>query len=161
MLLSRRTRLLTARTELDLFLTESAEKDLRRTKHMIYAKANKQDTFLAHQLSRTEGPFRPVRLNLPTWGHTSNQVKVLQVFQTRLAELYASAGSFDPQQAVALLASTPASSLTEDQKVSLDAPIDIAEVKLAIKTLKLRKRPGPGGFTALSRHFSTSIDVSL
>lgn len=121
---------------------------------MFYTKANKQDTFLAHQLSRTEGPFCPARLKIPSRGHTSNPAIVLQKFRKQLAALYSTPGGFEAQQADALLASIPSPSLTTSQKDSLEE-----EVKQAFKSLKLRKRPGPDSYIAL--YYKKSQDILI
>lgn len=49
-----------AKLELDLFLTDSAEKILHKSKHADYMKANKPNTFLALSLRRTDYIPKPI-----------------------------------------------------------------------------------------------------
>lgn len=53
-------RLENALLEYDLYLTESAEKSLNRTRHAFYMKSNKPGTFLAKALKSTNHSHKPI-----------------------------------------------------------------------------------------------------
>lgn len=77
-----------ARLNLDLFLSESVEKMLCKSKHIFYLKANKPDTLLARALKKRNRSFKLIRLKLSHDTFTSNPVKILHTFQKHLASLY-------------------------------------------------------------------------
>lgn len=51
-----------SRLEYDLFLTESVDKSLKRSKHNFYMNTNKSGTYLARALHSTNKSFKPIRL---------------------------------------------------------------------------------------------------
>lgn len=87
---SNKTNLDKARLEFDLFLTESADKTLRRSRHNFYIKANKPDSPMARMLASLHKPFKPIRLKISRDTFSSNPIKILKKFKTHLATLYSS-----------------------------------------------------------------------
>lgn len=138
-----------AKLELDLFLTDAAVQTLRKTKHMLYMKANKPTTFLALTLCRADHIPKPIRLQITKGIYSSNPQKILNEFRRKLKDLYQDTHKFDQKSFDTLFTSIQLPALSTTQQEILDIQITNLEVISAIKTLKLHKLPGPDGFSAV------------
>lgn len=76
-----------ARLDLDLFLSDSADKILSTSRHRFYCRANKFDTLLARTLQNLDRPSKPIRLKLSWDTYSRNPVKILHTFQKQFASL--------------------------------------------------------------------------
>ena len=157
-----KARLDKARTELDLFLTDTADKMILRRKHSFYNKANKSGTLLARSLNSINKNYKPIHLKTTNGNFSSNPVKIVQKFSTHLKKLYTESNSFSEREADAFFTNLQLPRLNESHKNLLDAPITQEDVMCAIKELKLNKRPGPDGFTArYYRTFSNQLSPMM
>lgn len=150
-------RLEKARLEYNLFLTESADKSLRKTKHMFYKNSNKPSTLMARALKSINKSYKPIRLKIADNVYTSNPLKIVQKFSSHLKTLYTETNKTNIEEADAFFSRINLPKMTESQKLSIEKPITSDEVAEAIKTLKINKRPGPDGFTAL--YYRTFTDI--
>lgn len=151
-----------AKLELDLFLTESVEKILRKTKHTLYMKANKPTTFLALTLRRTDHLRKPIQLQITKNTYSSNPLKIVNEFRRKLYNIYRDTYKFDQTHLTFLLSNIQLPSLSIEQHETLEKSITNFEAQSAIKTLKLHKRPGPDGFSATYyKRFSTLLSPLL
>lgn len=142
------TKLERARLDLDLFLTDLANKLIRKRQHIQYLKANKPDTLMARILKNSQHNQTPIKLKISREAYTSNPVKILEIFRSNLAKLYSSSPNFDKSKADVLFSNITLPNLDQLQRDQLENTITDNEVLNAIKSLKLRKRPGPDGFSA-------------
>lgn len=131
------------RLEYDLFLTESADKSLRRSKHAFYMKSNKPNTLLASALKSIDKQSKSIRLKLSNNNYTSNPLKIVPKFCTYLSSLYSTSGEFNQTEADSFFFKLNLPVLTHTQRNLLEEQITIADVLKTIKELKLNKRPGP------------------
>lgn len=111
-----------------LFLTESAEKILHKTKHTFYMQANKPNTFLALALQKTNYILKPIRLKLVKDIYTSNPLKILNEFKKNLTELYKEPKIFNQLHLTNLLSTVHLPSLSQTQQESLEKPITKIEI---------------------------------
>lgn len=77
-----------ARLEYDLFLTDSADKTLHRSRHVFYIESNKPGNYLARALNSINKSFKPIKLKLAKNIYTSNPLKIVQKFGSHLTNLY-------------------------------------------------------------------------
>lgn len=153
-----------ARLDLDLFLTDSADKVLRKKYHIQYLKANKPDTLMARILRKIQHTQTSIRLKTSRHAYTSNPVKILEIFRSNLAKLYSSNIDFDFDKTKAddLFSGINLPTLERTQYDLLEKPITTLEVQNAIKSLKPHKRPGPDGFSATYfKQFSSILSPIL
>lgn len=83
----------------DLFLTESAEKSLNRSRHAFYTKSNKAGTYLARALKSINKTSKPIRPKLSRDIYTSNHIKIVHTFHSHLASLYTETNTCNPVEA--------------------------------------------------------------
>lgn len=151
-----------ARLEYDLFLTESTDKILRRSRHAFYMKSNKPGTYLAGALKTTNKSFKPIKLKISKNIYTSNPLKIVHKFRSHLKTLYTESNSFNLNEADSFFSKINLPELSDSQKAQLEEPIKVEDVAKIIKELKINKRPGPDGYSALYyRTFSDSISPIL
>lgn len=86
-----------ARTELDLCLTDEAERTLRWARQKWYIKANKPNAMLANRLRTFTPKFTPITLRTRHNSLTGNLQRVLEEFRHRLTKLYLAGSSFNPR----------------------------------------------------------------
>lgn len=144
-----KARLEKARLEYDLFLTENADKSLRRSRHAFYMKSNKPNAFLARALNSQFKQTKPIRLKITKDNYTCNPVKIVNKFRSHLSSLYSATNDYNPVEAEAFFSQIKLPELTHAQQALLEEPISSEEVSFTIKELKLNKRPGPDGFSSL------------
>lgn len=128
-----------ARLDLDLFLTDSAERLMCKRQHTQYLKANKPDTYMARSLNAIKYAQTPIRLKTSRDAYTSKLVTILEVFCSNLAKLYSNISDFDQMKADTLFATINLPTIDNEQLAHLLSPITEFEVKNAIKTLKPHK----------------------
>ena len=143
-----RTRLDKARLEYDLFLTDSANRTLNRSRHAFYKQANKPGTYLARALNTLNKTFKPIKLKIANRVLSSNPLKIVQKFSSHLKQLYSETTVFDESKADSFFAQINLPQISQSQKEQLEEPITQEDVALAIRELKINKRPGPDGFSA-------------
>lgn len=138
-----------AKRELDLFLTESADKTPKRSRDNYYIKSNKPNTLLAHRLKSFHKPTKPLHLNWPETDISMTQWRYSKSLDhTWLPYIHLIVRWIPPKQTISFLfVSLP--TLSQSQLETLEGPISAIEVSNAIKTLKSNKRPGTDGFSAL------------
>lgn len=144
-----RARVTRIRTDLDVCLTDQTERHLRWTGQKFYANNNKIGSMLANKLRVTGPRYRTLSLKTRFHRCTANLIKILDEFQFHLSKLYSRSGDYDVSDMNKFLTDSSLSSLTAEQRETLDLPITESEVRLAIKETKSHKRPGPDGFSAL------------
>lgn len=128
--------------EYDLFLTESADKSLHRSKHAFYIKSNKPNTFLAHALKSIDKQSRPIRLKLSNNTYTSNPLKIVQKFHTHLASLYSTSKEFNHTEADIFFSKLNLPVLTHTQRSLLEEHITIEDVS-NYKRTKIKQKTWP------------------
>ena len=152
-----KARLDKARTEYDLFLSDSADRAILRTKHFFYKNANKSGTLLAKSLNSINKAYKPIQLKTANGIISSNPVKIVQKFSSHLKKLYAETNTFSKQDTEDFFSDLHLPQLNMSQSALMDEPITQEDVLQAVAELKLNKRPGPDGFTA--RYYRSYKDL--
>lgn len=93
------------RAELDLTLTELADKHLRRAQHKFFFKVNKSDSMWARRLRSSDLTAKPIYLNLGADLYTTNPAKIVKLFGKKLEALYRASPTFDRIRAEELFSS--------------------------------------------------------
>lgn len=137
------------RSELDLCLTEGAERILRWSHLKWYARANKPNRMLANRLRTFAPKFTPLSLRNRQNVLTGNPKRILEEFRFRLTKLYSAPEQFKEQDTTDFLNHLSIPILTEAHVTLMDQDIQVSEVLQGIKDLKVGKRPGQDGYTAL------------
>lgn len=82
---------------------------------------------------------------------------MLLEFCKRLAKLYEAKASFPLNQVETLFQNLAIPELSDASRESMESPVTVEEVLIAIKTLKPHKRPGPDGLP--SRYYRKFADT--
>lgn len=135
--------------DLDLFLSDSVNKTIRKSRHLFYFKANKPSKLLARALKKINRPSKPIQLKLSQGTYTSNPMKNLNAFQKHLASLYNREDPLDQTSADSSFLQFTLPTIPPVHCECLENPISTSELLMAIKSLKLNKHPGPDGLSAL------------
>lgn len=104
---------------------------------------------LANRLRTFTPKFTPITLRTRHNSLTGNPQRVLEEFRHRLTKLYSEPDNLSTQGLDTFLANLSLPSFSETHTSLMDRDIQVSEVLQCIKELKVGKRPGPDGFTAL------------
>lgn len=122
-----------ARTDLDLCLSDEADRTLRWARQKWYAKANKPTAQLANRLRTFTPKFTPITLRTRHNILTGNPQKVLEEFCHRLTKLYSPPNHSSMQGLNAFLKELSLPSLSESHISLMDRDIQVSEVLQCIK----------------------------
>lgn len=133
-------------TELDIILTTDAEWLLLHTRSSYHEYGDKASRLMAHQLRRQAGSRLIPQIQDSSGNLISDPEGINAVFKSYYSTLYSSESPSDSHDLISFLRDLNVIPIDTAAAADLDAPLDVEEIKQAIKMMQCNKEPGPDGF---------------
>ena len=147
--------------EFDMLSTGQAERALLKAKHISYEQGEKPSRALAHSLRHSFATQVIDQINSET-GLLTDPLDINKQFHNFYSKLYTSEHLTDLDLMGKFFENLEIPTVDEQSKMSLDNPITLDEINIAIASMQSGKSPGPDGFsTEFFKKFSPKLSPLL
>lgn len=131
---------------LDLLLTREAEQAILHSRGTVYEHGDKAGRLLAHQLKAKRASSHIAQLRDESGSLTSDPDEINNIFKLYYSNLYTSEFCDEEHNLLKFFSNLDMPKISTTDHEMLDAPLNLTEIKEAIKSMNSGKSPGPDGY---------------